>query len=404
MIQPRRLGFCRGIAFWFVLLFQVKVNACPFCSAVSQTFSEEMSTMKIVAIAKLVDAPPIPPATEGSQELSKATFALDRFLKGKDLVSGDEKIQVIYFGKAEPGTRFFLMAAETMPETIWSTPLQVSELAEQYLMELPNLPADHQRLEFFQKYLEDKDELLARDAYDEFAKTPYAGIIALKDKLDRAQLIGWIEDPAVPASRRRLYLTLLGVCGQAEDAQILEKFLRSENRDDKRGLDALIACYLTLNPDGMSTVEELYLANKKADYADTYAAIMALRFHGTELTKIPRPRLLIGLRHMLSRPELADLVIPDLARWEDWTVLPDLVQLFKDATEETIWVRVPVINYLRACPQPEAAAAIEELTKIDPDAVKRASAFFAFGASNFGGKTATEAPVPPAALPAPVAP
>lgn len=404
MMQPRYLPYCRAVTICLVLAIPIQGKACPFCNAVSQTFSEEMGTVKVVAIAKLIEAAPVPPATEVSQELSKSIFVLDRFLKGKDLVSGDGKIQVVYFGKAEPGTRFLVMAAETMPEAVWSTPLQLSERAEQYLVELPNLPADHQRLEFFQKYLEDKDELLARDAYDEFAKTPYAGIVALRDKLDRSQLLHWIEDPSVPASRRRLYLTLLGVCGQTEDAQVLEKFLRSENRDDKRGLDALIACYLILHPDGMSTIEELYLANKKADYADTYAAIMALRFHGTELTAIPRSRLLVGLRHMLSRPELADLVIPDLARWEDWSVLPDLVRLFKNATEETIWVRVPVINYLRACPQPEAEAAIEELAKIDPDAVKRASAFFAFGASNFGGKSTTEAPVPAGTAPTPAVP
>ena len=33
-----------------------------------------------------------------------------------------------------------------------------------------------ERLAFFQDYLEDSDEMLARDAYDEFAKTPYAGV------------------------------------------------------------------------------------------------------------------------------------------------------------------------------------------------------------------------------------
>lgn len=56
-----------------------------------------------------------------------------------------------------------------------------------------------------------------------------------------------------------------------------------------------------------------------------------------------------------------------------------LVQLFKDADEKTSWVRVPIINYLRACPKPEAKKHIEELKKIDPDAVKRASTFFPFG-------------------------
>ena len=57
----------------------------------------------------------------------------------------------------------------------------------------------------------------------------------------------------------------------------------------------------------------------------------------------------------------------------------DLVQLFKDADDKSSWVRVPVINYLRACPKAEAKEYIKELEKIDPAAVKRANTFFPFG-------------------------
>ena len=84
---------------------------------------------------------------------------------------------------------------------------------------------------------------------------------------------------------------------------------------------------------------------------------------------------------MLDRPQLADLVIPDLARWEDWASMPRLVKLFKEADEKSSWVRVPVINYLRACPDPAAVEHIKELEKIDPAAVKRANTFFPFGGS-----------------------
>ena len=85
---------------------------------------------------------------------------------------------------------------------------------------------------------------------------------------------------------------------------------------------------------------------------------------------MPKERLAEGMRYMLDRPQLADLVIPDLARWQDWSVMDRLVKLFKDAKDDTAWVRVPVINYLRACPLPEAKARIEELKKIDPESVE----------------------------------
>ena len=104
------------------------------------------------------------------------------------------------------------------PPTInWGTPIAITERGDEYVakaMELPKEGAD--RLAFFQDYLEDNDEMLARDAYDEFAKTPYADVIALKDRMKHDKLIEWIKSPQIPVSRRRLYLTMLGVCGKPE--------------------------------------------------------------------------------------------------------------------------------------------------------------------------------------------
>jgi hypothetical protein len=76
---------------------------------------------------------------------------------------------------------------------------------------------------------------------------------------------------------------------------------------------------------------------------------------------------------MLARPRLADLVIPDLARWQDWSAMPRLVELFKTADEQSAYVRVHVVNYLRACPLPEAKMHLEELARIDPEAIVAAN-------------------------------
>jgi hypothetical protein len=300
-------------------------------------------------------------------------------LKGDQWVKPGQTVEALYFGQGKKGETFLVMGTDP-PNLMWSTPLLLSARAVEYVKALPDLPSDHRRLKFFQDYLEDPDETLATDAYDEFAKTPYDGVMALKEDMDHEKLLGWIQNPDIPASRKRLYFTMLGVCGKPEDARLLEKLMHSDDRKDKAGLDALIACYLILKgTDGLPLVEQLFLKNAKAEYADTYSAIMALRFHGTETDVLPKERLLESLHYMLDRPELADLVIPDLARWEDWEAMPRLVKLFKQADEKSSWVRVPVINYLRACPLPEAEKQIAELEKIDPEAVRRANTFFPFG-------------------------
>ncbi len=363
--------------------------ACPFCSAVSLTFSEEINNAQVAVIAKLAEAAPQTDAN--SLDVAKAKFEIIKVLKGEEALGKERKFEAVYFGDSPIGTTFLVMGIDP-PNINWSTPIALNERGIDYVvktMELPATGAD--RLFFFQDFLEDKDETLARDAYDEFAKAPYSDVLALAPRMHHEQLINWVKSPEIPVSRRRLYLTMIGAIRDPKDTVVLEEMIKSKDRQTKGALDALVAAYLTIKgPDGMPLVEDLFLRNQEAEYTDTYATIMALRFHGTEEKIIPRERLLEGLKLMLDRPKLADLVIPDLARWEDWTVIDRLVDLFKNSNEESSWVRVPVINYLRACPNPEAAAKIEELAKIDPDAIKRANSFFPLGAAAGGAPAADD--------------
>jgi hypothetical protein len=362
--------------------FGAPAAACPFCSAVSLTFSEEIGNSQLAAIVRLTEAPPRSDEGANSLDVAKAKFEIVKVLKGAEHLGGTKKIEAVYFGDSPVGTTFLIMGIDP-PAINWSTPIAITERGVDYVTRAIDLPKQGpDRLAFFQDYLEDKDEMLARDAYDEFAKAPYSEVLGLKDRMKHDKLVEWIQSSEVPVSRRRLYLTMLGAYGSAGDVPLLEEMIKSKDRQTKGALDALVAAYLTLKgPDGMPLVEELFLANKDAEYTDTYATIMALRFHGTEEKIVPRERLLAGLRLMLDRPQLADLVIPDLARWEDWSVVDKLVTLFKTSDEESSWVRVPVINYLRACPLPEAKQHIEELAKIDPDSIKRANSFFPFPAA-----------------------
>jgi hypothetical protein len=358
-----------------ISVWGVQALACPFCSATSQTFSEEIGTMDVAVIAKLVKVPP--PTEKAGDEIQKATFEITQVLKGDGLVKAGEKFDTLYFGDGSTGKSFLVMGISP-PKIMWSTPLPLSERAIKYLGQILTLPKEGpERLVFFQQHLEDEDEMLARDAYDEFARAPYAQVKAIKEQIDLEQVVAWIKSPEIPASRRRLYLVMLGIAGDEKQLPMLEEYMKSSDRKAKAGLDALVACYLTLKGEaGLPLVEELFLANKKSDYADTYAAIMAIRFHGSEGGVIDQKKLVKSLHHMLERPELADLVIPDLAKWQDWEAMERLFELYKTADEKNSWVRVPVINYLRACPMPKAKELLKECEKIDPAAVKRANTFF----------------------------
>ena len=234
--------------FVFALVFGVSqiAAACPFCASVSQTFTEEILSMDAVVIATLVKAPSAK-ELESEQAAPKGQFKITQVIRGGEVVGATDKIiESIYYGRGKPGQRFLLMGVDP-PRLMWSTPLPLSERAESYVAKIVGLPEKGPaRVRFFLDYLEDKDELLARDAYDEFAKAPYDDVKALKKELQREQLVAWIKDPNIPASRRRLYFTLLGVCADKRDVSFLETLMQSSERKAKAGLDAMIACYLTI--------------------------------------------------------------------------------------------------------------------------------------------------------------
>jgi hypothetical protein len=378
-------------------------EACPFCSSQSQTLTEEMEGMDVAVLARLI-APPAPvDVANPADAVSKARFEVVEPIKGASYAPLKSRMEALYYGNAEVGRVFLIMGViegknDAKSQVVWSTPIATTPRTRAYLAELPKLPkAGAERLEFFQQHLEDKEDLLARDAFDEFAKAPYDVVQALKPKMNHDQLLAWIKDGEIPASRRRLYLTMLGVCGSEKDLPLLEEMLKGSDRKYKSGLDALIGCYLTIKGEaGMPLIEELFLKNKDSEYPDTYAAIMALRFHGTESNVIPRQRIVLALRCILDRPQIADLVIPDLARWEDWESLDRLVELYRNADEKSIFVRPPVVMFVKACPLPEAKEKLKELEKIDPSAVKRANTFFPFGPPKPPADVKTSS-IPPAA-------
>ena len=348
--------------------------ACPFCTSVAMTFTDQLSGQDVVVAAKLVLVPELP--EKPGSDLPRATFEITKVLKGKQFVDVGMEFKALLVGRYKPGKEFLVMGVDP-PSIVWTTPIKASDRLIQYLTDIQTLPeSGADRLAFFQDYFEDEVSSIAFDAYDEFAKAPYEDLIDLKDRMDRQQLIDWVKDPEVAINRRRLYFTMLGVCGTEAEAVELEKMIVDGGTSNLRGLDALLASYLCLKGEsGVPLVEEQFLRNRKSEFTDTMGAVSALRFHATEVEIIDREKIVSAVRALLDRPKMADLIIPDLARWEDWTVMEKLVFMFKESDDDKRWLRVPIVSYLIACPLPAAKVHLAELEKLDPASVERANLF-----------------------------
>ncbi|MCH8924239.1 MAG: hypothetical protein IIA67_13955, partial [Planctomycetes bacterium] len=240
--------------------------ACPFCTSSSLTFCEEIRASDVSIIARLVERPAPAPAADAPDEIVKAKFKVVEVLSGGKHLGKRRQIEVIFYGRAKVGTKFLLMGIDP-PTIFWSTPIAVTDRAVGYLRSAIKLPKEgSERLVFFLQHLEDKDEMLARDAYDEFAKAPYDVVKSIKGKMDHDKLIGWVKDVEVPASRRRLYLTMLGVCGSQKDIPLLEAMITTGDRQARAGFDALIGCYLTLKGEaGLKLIEDRFLRSDTLD-------------------------------------------------------------------------------------------------------------------------------------------
>ena len=146
--MPGRAGRLQGMRKAFRLLMAAVLlaaglvyrvptaEACPFCSAVSLTFAQEIAQSQAAVIARLVEPPPagsLSPRAEGP--LPKGKFAVVEVLKGHDLVEGAgllgdgaKPIETIMLEEKPAGSLFLLMGVEP-PNLVWSSPVPLSEKA-----------------------------------------------------------------------------------------------------------------------------------------------------------------------------------------------------------------------------------------------------------------------------------
>ena len=170
------------------------------------------------------------PTATSAPTLAAAKFRVVEVLRGEDKLDGAKEIDVVYFGEDAPDKKFLItgLAGVTRPGLDWTTPVPLSDAGRRLRpTSLPTVPAEGaDRLAFFQEYLENDDPLLAQDAYDEFARTPYADVDRPRPADEpRRSCSSGSTTPSVGPSGRRLYLTMLGICGKPEDVGMLEELM-----------------------------------------------------------------------------------------------------------------------------------------------------------------------------------
>jgi hypothetical protein len=208
------------------------------------------------------------------------------------------------------------------------------------------------RVERVLPHLPSTEPLLAEIAYAECAVAPYVALRAARPGLDRAWLRRAADDPAL-ASRRSLYVLLLGIAGNASDAAAIDARIdvawRTHGITD---LASQLAATLELRgPARVTWIEQHYLLDKSRLTPEVQAALLALSVHGHAGGVIPRQRVIEAYRvFMREHPPIAGLVAADLAAWQYWDATPDYAALLASGVRQQYASQAAIVAYLRQSP------------------------------------------------------
>lgn len=387
--QYRRIVFAVLIAFTCSLI-SIAI-ACPYCPPTDATLSEKLAECDAACVVKFLDS-------KNGEELSQQTTRFEvlkpfptrpKFRKG-------QRFEVPFGVTAKPGDQFLIMGQSKDGEMEWGLPVPLDELGSEYnyLVKAPPPESGSSRLEYFLGFLESKIPVISNDAYAEFARAKFEDVEAIAPKLSRTQIRAKLEDPDSRLDvRRSFYGMLLGLCGNEDDARYLEQKVLAPIDPGKFrfGIDGMMGGYLLLRRQaGLKTLME-----KKVDAVPIDVAVddpRATDFEAVRVTlnfvwdfrhkDFTEESLIVAMRKLLDRSQVAESAVKDLARWKDWHSLDKLIAAYGKDPFDTRGAKEKIIAFALSCLKDERTSPGKELAEygvkaqqfldgLDPDFVQK---------------------------------
>ncbi len=335
------------------------------------------------------------PRNETTRFPGETTFEIAEVLKdtGGQFTAG-KTLRYPEETETEDGATFLLFSfQEDRKDAQWSHTVPITDAVLRYLKGVPGPDAPiADRLRYFVQFLEHDDSQLSTEAFLELQYSEFENLELLKPDLSRRKLRSWLTDSQTEPTRVSLYSLLLGLVGNADDASYLEARILTPSEDIGLEVRGIVAGYLMLTgEEGLDVIDREMLADPEEPINEAVSALQGLRFLWDHPQgNVSKDRLRSSMRLLLGRPELADLAISDLARWNDWSVADRLMELYNDEDFDIPSIKRAIVQYYflatrlppddeRAPPRETAARCAEHLAqirKIDLETVRRAERFF----------------------------
>ena len=342
-VTSKRLA--AGLAAVMTICLSTLAFACPFCGTPTKPLVEQIAEVDAAILVKWLAGASAKLSDSGSTDVEIVDVMKQ---PGDSKLQKGARLRLMRFRQGKAGDLLLLQGVVGAGNIEWGNPFPITAIGFDYLKNSPprDLPTTG-RLKYFLKFLESPDELIGDDAFSEFANAPYADVARLAAELPREKLRAWITSSSVRAERVGLYGMMLGLCGTADDAALMERKILAPTEGFRLGIDGIMGGYLLLSGErGLAVLDSKFLQDKTAPATEAIAVLQAIRFlfqYGEN--RIGRDRLVESLRRLLDRPDLADMVIADLARMQDWSIQDRLIELYQAEGYESPAIKRAIVKF-----------------------------------------------------------
>jgi hypothetical protein len=214
------------------------------------------------------------------------------------------------------------------------------------------------------------DPVIAQDAFREFPQESYKDWRTAVKGLPAGEIVRRLSDPKTPLTHYSLYGLLLAECGAATDAEALRQRLNALGQSANSSMEGLLTGYVILQPNqGWAHLRAL-LADGKQPWIARFSALRTLRLFWEQRPGVlPKADLVDGVLLSMAVPDMTDLAIEELRKWQCLGLCDRILPLFGKEGYEVPIIRRSIIRYALCSPEPRAAAFIREQRRLDPELI-----------------------------------
>jgi hypothetical protein len=372
-VMARQVVFLILLLTTFFLLYSPALP-CSLCSGQrSKTLREDAALAKMILCGRLAN-PRISQDKDGVATGGTTELHIEVVLKSDPFLGNRAVVELPRYVPCDPKnpTKFvvFCDIFNGRLDPYRGIPIQSAEFLD-YLKGAIALDArdQTQSLLYFFNYLDHNDSTIADDAFLEFAKANDREIGQLAGRLDARKLRAWVQNRQTPPPRLNLYGFLLGACGDVSDAGLLRSLIVNADENTQAALSGLLSGYICLRPrEGWELALKL-LEDAHQPFSRRLAVLGTMRFyHGWQPAQ-SREAILRCLAAVVAQPDMADLAVEDLRRWQLWDLTREALAQFGKKSHSAPIMRRAIVRYALCCPDQDAKDFISALRKQDAELV-----------------------------------